>query len=162
MQRAVQVKIRLQEDPLRLQLREVMNSVTTRGVLKTALNPLGSQQSPCVVLQSWALPLKRFIHHQQASQHYQYLPFYTSFSADHGTPLAFRIFLDAKTQCLLSSKYTDWNLSVHKEVAQKASHVLLSQHCPFSSPSKALLVKRRRSSAQINITGPAPFSPTRF
>lgn len=96
MQRAVQVKIRLQEDPLRLQLREVMNSISSRGVLKTALNPLGSQQSPCVVFQSWALPLQHFIHHQQAPQYHQYLPFYT-FSADYGTPLAFHMFGNQNT-----------------------------------------------------------------
>lgn len=123
MQRAVQVKIRLQEDPLRLQLREVMNSISSRGVLKTALNPLGSQQSPCAVFQSWALPLQYFIHHQQAPQHHQYLPFYAHFtpwSADHATPLAFHIFWTPK-QCLLS-KYTGWNLHVHKKVAWRALH----------------------------------------
>lgn len=136
-------------DPLRLRLKEVMNSISNRGVLKTALNPLGSQQSPCVVFQSWARPLQRFTHHQQAPQHHQYSPFYTPFSADHGTLLAFPICLDAKTQGLLSSKYTGRNLHVHKPVAQRALQILLSQHCLFSSTSKALLVKRRCSSAQI-------------
>lgn len=125
MQRAVQVKIKRQ-DPLRLQLREVMNSISSRGILKTALNPLGSQQSPCVVFQSWALTLQNFIHHQQPPQHHQYFPFYTPFSADHGAPLAFHICLDTKTQCLLSSKYRGWNLHVHKKVTRRALHILLS------------------------------------
>lgn len=69
--------------------------------------------------------------------------------------------LDTKPECLLS-KSTGWNLHVHKKVTWRALPAFLSQHCPFSSPSKTLLVKIRCSSAQIKIMGPASFSPTCF